>query len=155
MVHEHKCMSRYQRWGGTDKHRCSYKGLYMQTEKQMGRQVCLSVLAEKSTCLHGQDFLERKIKTNKYRKKIKAPVLYFNLNYCYRHFRGFDKWCDNVMDLSENMGRRTLHHMMYYRESPSLTFDWIKLGIEIILPYALLPWKSLWCLLTRVSLCIQ
>lgn len=64
-------MSRYQRWGGTDKHGCTYKGLYMQTEKQMGRQVCLSVLAEKSTCLHGQDFLERKIKTKKDRKKLK------------------------------------------------------------------------------------
>lgn len=50
---------------------------------------------------------------------------------------------------------RTRDHMMYYWESPSLTFDCIKLGIEIILPYALLPWKSLWCLLTRVSLCIQ
>lgn len=47
------------------------KGLYVQTEKQLGRQVCLSVFRKKSACLYGQDFLERKIKTNKDRKKLK------------------------------------------------------------------------------------
>lgn len=33
--------------------------------------MCLSVFKEKSMSFYGQDFLERKIKTNKDRKKLK------------------------------------------------------------------------------------
>lgn len=118
--HKHKYISRYQRWGRTDEHRCVCKGLYVQTQKQMGRQVYLSVLREKSTFVWSR-FPGKENQDQQRQEKIKAPVLYFKLNYCYRHFRDFHKWCDNVMDLSENKERKTLSHMRYYWESPSLT----------------------------------
>lgn len=44
-----------------------------------------TVFRAQSVHLYGQGCQEREIRTNT--GKIEAPVLYFNFDYCYRHFR--------------------------------------------------------------------
>lgn len=140
---------------------------FMHVDRRTDVKASVSVCTQKKACVCTVKIPTKGKSGPTITGKIKAPPLKCNL--CYRRFRCFDKQHNNVTDLSnfttmpvpsqavtaESRGEM-LYIMLFYWESPFLTFGWIKMEDWNYPSLCFATMKNrLWFLLTWVSLCIQ
>lgn len=145
-------MSEYQRWGGTDKYGFMCEGLCMWTEEQMWRQVSVCALRRKHVFVQSR-FPQKENQDQPLQEKLKLHLL--NVIYVTEHsdalINNITMWqiCLTSLQclyplklLLRKVGVKCRTSCCSTENPLSSPLAGLKWKIEIIPPYALLPWKT-------------